>query len=734
MWQPDCILIEGPPEGDAITQWLAHEEMEPPIALLVYRPDEPSRSAMLPFAEFSPEYQALRFALAHQVHISFIDLPVGIRFASEETPYKPPIHVLNQMVKNGGYANYERWWNGFVEQRHDTSDLFTAILEMVTAARQSWESAETAVEQPTDIATKTRDEQREAYMRRQIRAAIANGYERIAVVVGAWHGPALTELDTVGQDDAILTDLSSVAVEAAWIPWTYGRMAASQGYGAGIHSPGWYHHLWQAGQAGATPTEATVRWLTRVAGLLRDEGFDASAAHVIETVRLAESVAALRNLTLPGLTELTEATQTVMCAGHVEPLQLIQRKLVISERMGGVPSGVPLVPLQRDLRNQQKALAMRPLPEHRTLSLDLRDEIDLARSQLLHRLNLLKIPWGKVNRPRGRVNQPQGTYREVWRLRWLPDYEIRVIEGNVWGNTVMEAVLGFVRDSAETAPLKILTELLDQLLHADLPDAIDIVMQRIEALSATSSDVPLLIDALPPLARIVRYGSVRQIDKETIERVVDGLITRICINLPTTIASLDDDASAEMFDKINDMQSVIAMLNRPKQRTQWQTVLSKIADSRSYHQLLVGRAARLLFDQGVDSAEITEQRMTLALTPIADNANALTLEALLQIAFWIEGFLRDSGLVILHDQRLWELLNRWVQQLQEDGFTSVLPLLRRTFASFNELERQQLQEKARGADIATPGSHAGGFDSERANTAMPKVAELLGIDLVLPNG
>ena len=31
-----------------------------------------------------------------------------------------------------------------------------------------------------------------------------------------------------------------------WVPWTHGRLASWQGYGAGVSSPGWYHHLFTA--------------------------------------------------------------------------------------------------------------------------------------------------------------------------------------------------------------------------------------------------------------------------------------------------------------------------------------------------------------------------------------------------------------------------------------------------------------------------------------------------------
>src|SRR5205823_4021402 len=129
---------------------------------------------------------------------------------------------------------------------------------------------------------------------------------------------------------------------------TYGRLAVRSGYGAGIESPGWYHHLWH------WPDRVAIRWMTRVARLLRDEDLDASSAHVIEAVRLAETLAALRDRPLPGLPEMNEATQAVFCFGDALPMRLIEQQLIVGEALGAVPEEAPAVPLQRDLEREQR--------------------------------------------------------------------------------------------------------------------------------------------------------------------------------------------------------------------------------------------------------------------------------------------------------------------------------------------------------------------------------------------
>ncbi len=723
--KPDAILVEGPPDANEIIHWLGHEDMEPPIALLVYRPDKPEVAGSYPFAEFSPEFQALRYSVQHNIVTRFFDLPQATMLTADTRPMMPDTAVFNQMATAAGHQDYELWWNALIEQRQNRSDLFAGILELMTAMRAAAEE-----NPPTDLDENTAAshadarqlaEQREAHMRRAIRQAHTEGCKRIAVVCGAWHAPALLNLDTKAADDDLLANLPSVAVETAWVPWTYGRLSAARGYGAGIRAPGWYHHLWQQGRQQATPTHMSIAWLSQVAHLLREQDLDASSAHIIEAVRLAESLAALRGLPVPGLPELNEASQTVLCFGDAAPMQLIQRQLIVGERMGAVPPDSPMIPLQRDLHQQQRRLRLHPEPEPTTLNLDLRNDTHRERSQLLHRLNLLNVPWGKTMPVRGQ----SGTYQEVWQLAWQPAFVVRVIEAGVWGNTVETAVTNFATDQAQQAQdLPTLTHLLDQALLADLPALVVNLLTRIEAQAAVTSDVPHMMDALLPLARVLRYGDVRQTNPEVVRHVVDTLVTRICIGLPSTCASLDNDAAAEMLDKITAVHNVIATQQNPDHLSTWEETLRQLADQRGIHGLLAGKSTRLLLDTAVFTPDEAATRLERVLSGRTANPSQLA-----QMAFWIEGFLKGSGLLVLHDKTLWQLLDDWVMQLEAERFQTILPLLRRTFATFSDAARQQLMDRVRFGNSFYPNQviHTPTFDEEQADKVLPLIAQLLGI-------
>ncbi|MEM8531683.1 MAG: DUF5682 family protein [Chloroflexota bacterium] len=763
--EPDIVLVEGPPDAAQVLPLLTHTEMQPPVALLIYAADDPRSAVYYPFAVFSPEWQAINYGLTKDIPVRFMDLPqthqLAIREAekrseeeeSEEVPVEettsseeeeavstepqpastgdddtesesaddadalpsPRADPLGWLARAAGYADGERWWEHMVEHRRDGTDLFAAILEAMTALRESVEKEEgepAPQHNRGNFPESTIEIQREAWMRQTIRAAQSEGFQRIAVVCGAWHGPALVQMPPAKDDANVLKKLPKVKVEATWIPWTYSRLSYQSGYGAGIESPGWYDYLW------TTNDNVAVGWMTRVARLLREQDLDASAAHVIEAVRLTEALSAIRERPLPGLEELNEASRSVFCFGSDLPLQLIHEKLIIGEQLGQVPEETPMVPLQQDLMRTQKRLRLAPQASWKDLDLDLRKKNDLERSYLLHRLRLLKVPWGEQTRG----SRGKGTFHEYWRIQWQPELAVALVEAGIWGNTIADAATAYTRDAAKNATeLPELTKLVDHALLADLPDAVTYLMERLQAEAAIASDIAHLMDALPPLANVLRYGNVRKTDASAVGQVVDGLVTRIFIGLPGACSSLNDEAAKAMFTRLMDTNSALALLQNDEHIAEWQRVLLHIADNDGIHGLVAGRCCRILLDaNGLDSEQVAK-RVSLALS---------TASAPAQAAAWVEGLLTGSGLLLLHDNTLWQILDTWISDLSPDHFIQVLPLIRRTFSSFSAPERRQMGERARTHETESSTSafviEDTAFDVERANTVIPIVMQLLG--------
>jgi hypothetical protein len=564
-----------------------------------------------------------------------------------------------------------------------------------------------------------RESLREAHMRQCIRQAGKDGFQKVAVVCGAWHVPALAEIPSAKADNDLLKGLPKVKVSATWAPWTYGRLAAASGYGAGVLSPGWYEFLWknQAADAG----RRAIGWISKVARFMREEDMDCSSAHVIEAARLSDALAAMRERPAPGLEEINESVRTVICMGDDAPLKLIHTRLVVGERLGRVPPDVPTVPLQQDLEKQQRTLRLKPEALARELDLDLRSENDLARSHLLHRLGLLGIKWGEV---RGTGRGAKGTFHEVWQVQWQPDFAIQIIEASRWGHTISDAATSLAIDQAKKSEsLPALAALVDRVLLANLPHAVEPVTHALENLAAIAADASQLLDAIPPLANIFRYGNVRQTDASLVGHVLDGLIARACIGLGGACASLDDDAATAMRKRIVATHQAVKLIGKSEHLTQWMPALSRLAVLGGTHGLIAGLAARLLFDESAEDTGATATRMSQALSVGNDPAPA---------AAWLEGFLHQSGMILLHDDRLWQAVDAWVASLTDDDFTRILPLVRRTFALFPGNERQQLGTRAKqaaGSITATtrPADAPDEWNEARAMKPIEVLEQILGL-------
>jgi len=727
---PDCVLIEGPPEAEAVLAAAIHAEIEPPVALLLYCPDDTKKASFYPFAEFSPEWQAIRFGLQRGVLVRFMDLPqahdLALRDAEPSAPLSEESEAtateveedisgdpLDWLGRAAGYGDGETWWNQMVEERRDSDSagLFAAIQEAMTSVR---------AEIPRKRAPEAqhRESLREAHMRKTIRQAEKDGFQRIAVVCGAWHVPALATMPSAKSDNDLLKGLPKVKVAATWAPWTYGRLAAASGYGAGVLSPGWYEFLWR--NQAAEASQRSIAWISKVARLMREEDIDCSSAHVIEAARLSDALAAMRERPAAGLDEINESIRAIICMGDDAPLRLVRSRLIIGEKLGRVPPDVPTVPLQQDLEKQQRSLRLKPEALAKDLDLDLRNENDLSRSHLLHRLRLLGLKWGEV---KGTGRSAKGTFHEVWQLQWQPEFAVSIIEASRWGHTIADAATALAIDHAEKATsLPELSALVDRVLLANLPHAVEPVTHALENLAAIAGDASQLLEAIPPLANIFRYGNVRQTDASLVGHVLDGLVTRACISLGGACASLDDEAAAAMRKRILATHQAIKLIGKDTHLADWMPALGRLAVLGGTHGLVCGMASRLLFDEQTEDADATEQRMSQALSIGNDPSPA---------AAWLEGFLHQSGMILLHDDRLWRIVDTWLASLSDDNFTRILPLIRRTFSQFPGTERTQLGARAKhsGSTTSEPIAVATEFEwnETRALKPLPALQRSLGL-------
>ncbi|MET8699425.1 DUF5682 family protein [Kitasatospora sp. NPDC004723] len=532
---PEVLLVELPAEFQPWLDLLADDATRAPVALAAApaadRSDERADGigaeagpglAFYPFADFSPELAALRWARRHGVETIACDLPLAVRDRStgrertgpETRPDARP-GVADALRHRLTGRDDEDLWDRLVETAAPGSTpeaVRRAALLVGWALRRDAEDGPGV--DPYDL-------RREAWMRERIREAGAGG-RRVAAVIGAFHAPALTQhapaepagpTDPAEPADGSAPDARHVV---SLIPYTYPLLDARSGYPAGIRDPEWQHTVLDAAGDPDRLAEALVRTAVRICEALRAQDHPSGPADAREIVRLAGDLARLRALAAPGRGELVEAVQTVLAQG--EPLgrgRAVARaleKVLVGTRTGEPTPAAPrsgLGPaverLLADLGLPGPGDTAEPVP--RELRLDpLRSPLDRRRELLLNRLTACGVPYAEPVETTGAGGTETLTTR--WRVRWTPAVAAMLTVAGTRGVTPAQAAEGALRERLrreQQADGPTAREVLRGLADAaacGLPALTDTRLTQLTAVLPASGTLPDLLDGLALLDRL----------------------------------------------------------------------------------------------------------------------------------------------------------------------------------------------------------------------------------------
>lgn len=552
---PDVLLVELPGEMQDWLPWLSHPDTEAPVALAAAPPDGTGACAFYPFADFSPELAALRWASRRGVPVVACDLPLrdrawreppgppagpetpgrapapGATGASGERPTAGPVDACDgapgsSMTPGRGHADADApgagptpfpdtagaadrpppglhaALRGRVSGRPG-DDLWDRLVEAAAPGSQpeavrraalltGWALRRDAVAAGGVPAL---DLRREEWMRDTLAAATRNG-EHAAVVVGAFHAPALLtahaptgpadarsgrarteaagpetggaqELGPEGAEGEAGPEGGAAGPEAegpepsppegGWatslIPYTYALLDERSGYPAGIRDPEWQQLVLEAGGAPGALEDALTRAAVRVCGALRELGHPSGPADAREIARLAGDLARLRGLPAAGRGEFVEAVQTVLAQG--EPYgrgRVVARameQVLVGTRTGRAAPGAPRCGLAPAVEAELAALGL-PGPDTeetapRDLRLDpMRSDLDRRRELLLRRLTVCGVPYAEEKEVAGTGGADALTAR--WEARWTPATAAMLAAAGVRGVTSAQAAEGVLRE------------------------------------------------------------------------------------------------------------------------------------------------------------------------------------------------------------------------------------------------------------------------------------------------
>nr|WP_236719143.1 DUF5682 family protein [Wenjunlia vitaminophila] len=677
-FDPEVVLVELPTDFQPWLTHLAAPDTVAPVALAGVNAD--GRLGFYPFADFSPELAAVRWAAEHGVEVLCCDLPMSDPGPAESPPSAVDgagTRFADALADAGTGRDGDDLWDRAVEVLAPgctPEAVRRAALGVGWALRRDAESSGGVP--PRDLA-------REAHMRHVIARATAPG-RRVAALVGAFHAPALLEGAPAGASRA--EDGSSVVT--SFVPYSFDLLDSRSGYPAGIRDPRWQQAVLAAAGDPAAIVDAAARAVTDLCRHLRAAGHTAGTGEATETLRLACDLARLRGLPAPGRGELIEAVTTVL--GQGEPLgrgralaRSLEAVLVGTER-GRVAPGAPRSGLGPSVEAELAALRL-PHPEDpgsREVRLDpLRSELDGRREVLLRRLAVCGAEYGQPVEVSGTGDGTALTTR--WRLSWTPAVPVRLDLAGIRGVTAALAAAGtlregFRRETAEGGAT--CAQVLAGLRAAAQCDLPDLVAERLgdaaEVLPAAAT-LPELLEGLD-LLEALRRGHLPGATDDGRRRAADLAATL----LDTAVRSLPGLAGS---DEVQDAAALVALSVRAGEHRLGLRMDDALGTlTRTGSPLVQGAAlaARVLLD--LDGADELGARaagwIDTATGPEGRRRLARLLTGLLTAA---------APLLQSAPAALDPLLDR-IDTLTDQGFLDRLPALRGGFDSVSPAGRGRL--------------------------------------------
>ncbi|MCI8513098.1 MAG: hypothetical protein HFI93_00485 [Lachnospiraceae bacterium] len=693
--RPERIFVEGPSDFTDLIEGITNEAVELPIAVMAYTEELPVRTLLYPLAEYSPEYQALLWAKEHGCECRFFDLPSDVFLGmeadrgedgEEETGGKEETLVYARLDEAAGAGGQEAFWERVLENSEDAAgyqkgaELFGRFLRELSGepgpAGSDGGRRENAL--------------REAYMRGRIREALAQGIapEKIVTITGAYHVEGLA-WEAPHMEETEFSALARRKTRRTLMPYSYYRLSRHSGYGAGNRAPAYCECLWEARQRGRADY-AAYRYLSGLAAYQRKYGQAVSSAEVIEAVRLASALASLRGGKGPVLEDLRDAAVTCMGHGKFSEIALAVADTEIGTRLGTLPKGMGQTSIQADFYRELERLKLEKYRSLRAeeLKLDLREKLtvqsrtlaflDRERSFFLHRLRILGIRFASP----GGGKQENATYAERWVLQWTPEAEIQIVEAVLKGDTVARAAAFQLKEQAEkNGGIGSVARTIRDAFLCGLPEAVSCGAHMLQATAVDAAGMEELAQASSELSQILKYGDIRNVNREGLIPILEQLFLRACLLLPGECVC-DAGAADKLAEAVRQLDEVVREQDFLEEE-RWISVLEEISGRDDLNTKLSGFATAIRLEKGrMNQEEIhreTARRLSKGMP--ADLG-----------ASWFEGLALRNHYALIARLFLWQSLSDYLDTLDEEEFKRSLVFLRRAFSGFTSSEKDQIAE------------------------------------------
>jgi uncharacterized protein DUF5682 len=771
--RPAAVLVEGPEEMMKFVPAMLDARTRAPFALYstytsraaIGPTDAPRRfGSYFPLCNYSPELVAVRTANEIGARIRLIDLSYGEQIEAmqrveegdesrrslfDERHLRRSGYV-RALVRRAGCRDMNELWDhmfetGFAEKT--SAEFMTEVAAYCWMARR-----DTPKEELDEDGTVTR----EAAMATAVREELENvgptlsrtgpagepALRPIVVVTGGFHTAVLPSLVS---SKALLRKrpkVNAADAQTTMIRYSFDQLDALNGYASGMPSPHYYDRFWSlfADSGDEAYAQTATELIVEIGRLTREESMPNALSPADEIAALQQAIALsrFRSHAGPNREDVLDAMRSCFVKGGMDSegvaLMAVVHRVIAGNAIGDIPPGLGVPPIVDDFRRRAGKLRIRlDVVEEKELSLDIyRSRSHRATSRLLHTLRFLGVPFaileGGPDFVHGRSLE---RVQEIWRYRWSPLTEAKLIEMSMYGSSLAEAGASFLRKHAtdlesqgQGRSARTTVELLIEALRMGLHDEAPAFVPLIDSAIAGDASVPSLTDALTSLLLLWESREPLEAHQLTSVTMLAGAAFQRAAYLVPQLAHCSDE---QVNESLGALLALAEIATTPPSSDIDPNLLfdalERLRTSSPVQAVLAGAAAGMLFGaQRIDEATLLAQvRAFLTVTSVSPA----------QGAGFVRGLLRGRREAAWNMTPLLETIDQAFDAWTHQDFTHALPELRLAFADLTPRETEKVSNavaEIRGVAEVQPIDDVSPQEVLLAATIEDRVAEVLRHD------
>lgn len=694
-YKPECILIEGPEDGNFLMEYLGSSEIKPPFCIYSSYDDKDGKiteakekyRAYYPFLNYSPELTAIRWAAENSIPSYFIDMPYGmqlVNFGTESREKKfgddnSQIYYKLAAERSGCRSFAELWENSFEIKGIEISseDFVKSVFTLGKNMREL-----SGINQ--------KDRYRECYMNENIHK-YQKKYKRILVVTGAFHTAGFAD-----KNESIKFEKYQKASSALYLmPYSFAETDSRSGYSAGIPFPAFYSSVWEKLSSGVkAPYEETVKeFIVKTARHARKKQ-PVSLPDETQALYMAKELAALRGRNQPGAFELTDGVKSAFVKGDITTAASLELDFLFRQ-MTGLGAGkinisdeskkiIP--PCVADFRAQCKKFRINigTISVQNTILDIVKNPKHYEKSCFLHRLDVIGTGFCRMEKGPDYENEKDTSLvREHWWIRYSTSVESRLTDMSVFGGNIGAVCLHILHEEfsnvhnasgAGRLLLKTYATGFSQKVTEYLPEITEIVHDDNDFISQCGF--------MASLSRLITLQKL--LFSETGEGILSLLKISFFIALSRieTMCSADPDSEPQICECIRLMNSL--SFDYPEQcpKNEFLDEIEKIAHYAETSPQIYSVCLSICAKTGRISQEnYCESILSYMATADGDSA-----------AGFISGIISVGRDIIFTNERVLMSIDSAFAAMEREQFLSVLPQLRRAFTSFLPSETSRISK------------------------------------------